>query len=103
MVYARQENEEVFNPLHISPPSVQGLIRAISAKYQAGEQHCFGKRQINQFGIIIFSTLLEQIDSVDIRFAFRETRRGIVVKIDDDMVRYYCNGDAFIMKVKQIN
>lgn len=43
------------------PPTVQGLIRAISAKYQ--------------------------IDSVDIRFAFRETKAGIVVKIDDDMIR----------------
>jgi len=73
LIYAKQENEEVYTPLHVVPPTVQGLIRAISSKYQ--------------------------IDSVDIRFAFRETARGVVVKIDDDMIRYYCNGDVFHMKV----
>jgi hypothetical protein len=36
---------------------------------------------------------------VDIRYVFRQTQRGILVKIDDDMIRYYCNGDVFIMKV----
>ncbi len=62
LIYARQDNEEIYTPLHVAPPTVQGLIRAISAKYQ--------------------------IDSVDIRFAFRETKKGIVVKIDDDMIKY---------------
>ncbi len=60
-------------------------------------------RKINSELLFFPRSSSKQIDSVDIRFAFRETRRGIVVKIDDDMVRYYCNGDAFIMKVKQID
>lgn len=39
------------------------------------------------------------MDTVDIRYVFRQTARGIIVKVDDDMIKYYCNGDAFIMKV----
>lgn len=34
LLYAKQENEDVFTPLHVVPPTVQGLIRAVSAKYQ---------------------------------------------------------------------
>lgn len=73
LVYARQENETVYTPFHIVPPTVQGLIRAVSSKYE--------------------------IDSVDIRFVFRQTSKGILVKVDDDMIKYYCNGDVFIMRV----
>lgn len=93
LIYARQENESVYTPLHITPPTVQGLIRAVSDKYQ--------------------------IESVDIRFVFRQTLKGITVKVclslfsrqqffkprltsfqmDDDMIKFYSNGDIFLMKV----
>ena len=73
MIFVRQENEEIFTPLHVVPPTVLGIVRAISAKYQ--------------------------IDCVDIRYLFRRNARGIVARVDDDMVRYYCNGDVFLMKV----
>ena len=73
MIFVRQENEEIFTPLHVVPPTVLGIVRAISAKYQ--------------------------IDCVDIRYLFRRNARGIVARVDDDMVRFYCNGDVFIMKV----
>ena len=93
LVYARQENESIYTPLHIYPPTVQGMIRAVSEKYQ--------------------------IETVDIRFVFRQTLKGIIVRVsiqynskiwnhsvtlvlfqmDDDMIRFYCNGDVFIMKV----
>jgi hypothetical protein len=33
VVYVRQENEEIFTPLHLVPPTVPGLARAIEAKY----------------------------------------------------------------------
>ena len=73
MIFVRQENEEIFTPLHVVPPTVLGIVRAVSAKYQ--------------------------IDCVDIRYLFRRNARGIVARVDDDMVRFYCNGDVFIMKV----
>ena len=73
MIYARQENEKIYTALHVIPPSVQGLINAVSAKYD--------------------------IECADIRFIFRQTSKGIIVVADDDMIRYYCNGDQFVMKV----
>ena len=30
---------------------------------------------------------------------FRKNRDGIVAKIDDDMLRHYCNEDVFLMQV----
>ena len=33
VVYVRQENEEIFTPLHLVPPTVPGLARAIETKY----------------------------------------------------------------------
>lgn len=30
MLYVRQENEEVYTPLHVVPPTTQGLLNAVS-------------------------------------------------------------------------
>ena len=34
VVYVRQENEEIYTPLHLVPPSVPGLISSIENKYK---------------------------------------------------------------------
>ena len=31
MLYARQEQEEVYTPLHVAPPTTLGLLNAVSA------------------------------------------------------------------------
>lgn len=33
MLYVRQEGEEVYTPLHVVPPSTQGLLNAVSKKF----------------------------------------------------------------------
>ena len=33
VVYVRQENEEIYTPLRLVPPTVPGLARAIESKY----------------------------------------------------------------------
>merc|ERR1740128_989239 len=73
MVYVRQETEDVYTPLHLVPPSVPGLISSIENKYK--------------------------INASNIRFLYRKNRDGIVAKIDDDMLRHYCNEDVFLMQV----
>lgn len=30
MLYVRQENEDVYTPLHVAPPTTQGLLNAVS-------------------------------------------------------------------------
>ncbi len=55
------------------PPSVPGLINAIESKYK--------------------------ISAGNIRYLYRKTKLGVIAKIDDDMLRYYCNEDVFLMQV----
>jgi transcription factor CP2-like protein len=73
MLYVRQETEDVYTPLHLVPPTVHGLISAIENKYK--------------------------INASNIRFLYRKNNSGIVAKIDDDMLRHYCNEDVFLMQV----
>ena len=74
MLYVRQETEDVYTPLHLVPPTVHGLISAIENKYK--------------------------INASNIRFLYRKNKDGIVAKIDDDMLRHYCNEDVFLMQVR---
>lgn len=73
MIYVRQETEDVYTPLHLVPPTVHGLINAIENKYK--------------------------ISATNIRFLYRKNKDGIVAKVDDDMLRHYCNEDVFLMQV----
>ncbi|XP_071748149.1 protein grainyhead isoform X3 [Lepeophtheirus salmonis] len=71
MIYVRQETEDAYTPLHLIPPTVTGLIRAVETKYK--------------------------INANNIRFLYRKSKGGILAKIDDDMLKYYCNEDVFLM------
>ncbi|CAB4057633.1 TFCP2 [Lepeophtheirus salmonis] len=73
MIYVRQETEDAYTPLHLIPPTVTGLIRAVETKYK--------------------------INANNIRFLYRKSKGGILAKIDDDMLKYYCNEDVFLMQV----
>lgn len=39
------------------------------------------------------------ISAYNIRNVFRKSKLGVVAKVDDDMLKYYCNEDIFIMQV----
>ncbi|KAL6421886.1 hypothetical protein ACFW04_010794 [Cataglyphis niger] len=73
MLYVRQESQEVFTPLHVTPPTVQGLLNAIESKYK--------------------------IASSSINNLYRKNTKGITAKIDDDMIRYYVDEDLFLLEV----
>ena len=40
-----------------------------------------------------------KINATNIRFLYRKNKDGIVAKVDDDMLRHYCNEDVFLMQV----
>ncbi|XP_011872603.1 PREDICTED: protein grainyhead [Vollenhovia emeryi] len=73
MLYVRQESEDVYTPLHVTPPTVQGLLNAIESKYK--------------------------IASSSINNLYRKNTKGITAKIDDDMMRYYVDEDFFLLEV----
>ncbi|KOX77113.1 Protein grainyhead [Melipona quadrifasciata] len=73
MLYVRQESEDVYTPLHVTPPTIQGLLNAIESKYK--------------------------IASSSINNLYRKNTKGITAKIDDDMIRYYVDEDLFLLEV----
>ncbi|XP_045482886.1 protein grainyhead isoform X3 [Harmonia axyridis] len=77
MLYVRQDNEEVYTPLHVVPPTTQGLLNAIENKYK--------------------------ISASSINNLYRKNKKGIIAKIDDDMVSYYCNEDLFLLELKAVD
>jgi len=76
VVYVRQENEEIYTPLHLVPPTVPGLARAIETKYN--------------------------VSATAIRYLYRRNKKGITAKLDDDLLKFYCNEDTFLMQVTAI-
>ena len=76
VVYVRQENEEIYTPLHLVPPTVPGLARAIESKYN--------------------------VSANAIRCLYRRNKKGITAKLDDDLLKFYCNEDTFLMQVTAI-
>lgn len=41
MLYVRQESEDVYTPLHVTPPSVQGLINAVSNNQPSSQLYSY--------------------------------------------------------------
>merc|ERR1719367_2085864 len=76
VVYVRQENEEIYTPLHLVPPTVPGLARAVESKYN--------------------------VSANAIRYLYRRNKKGITAKLDDDLLKFYCNEDTFLMQVTAI-
>ncbi|VDK85814.1 unnamed protein product, partial [Onchocerca ochengi] len=75
MLYVRKRDEQIYTPLHIIPPSLTGLIQAVAEK----------------FGV----------ESEKISGLFKQCTKGVTVKLDDDMLKHYCNEDTFIIDIEQ--
>jgi len=73
MIYVRQENEVAFTPLHLLPPTSLGLLDAIESKYK--------------------------LSASSINMLYRKNCKGILAKIDDEMLKHYCNEDVFILEI----
>ncbi|XP_075586404.1 grainy head isoform X7 [Dermatophagoides farinae] len=77
LLYAKQENEEVFHPLHLVPPTLVGLAWAIENKYK--------------------------LEAKNIRNIYKRCKKGITVQMDDDMVKHYSHEDTVLLEVHQID
>uniref|UniRef100_H2ZM20 Grh/CP2 DB domain-containing protein n=1 Tax=Ciona savignyi TaxID=51511 RepID=H2ZM20_CIOSA len=73
LLYVRKENDEVYDGIMLRESTVKGLKQAIEEKY----------------GIPV-----QNISKV-----LKKSRKGILVNIDDNIVRHYSNEDTFIIDV----
>jgi transcription factor CP2-like protein len=74
MLFVRQEPEEAFTALHLAPPTTLGLLSALEDKYK--------------------------ISMGSVKNLYRRNSKGLVAKIDDEMLKHYCHEDSFLLELK---
>ncbi|XP_043836949.1 grainyhead-like protein 1 homolog [Dromiciops gliroides] len=75
LLYVRKESEEVFDALMLKTPSLKGLMEAISDKYDV---------PYDKIGKI-----------------FKKCKKGILVNMDDNIVKHYSNEDTFQLQIEE--
>ncbi|XP_063298253.1 grainyhead-like protein 1 homolog isoform X2 [Pelobates fuscus] len=75
LLYVRRETEEVFDALMLKAPTLKGLMEAISEKYEVP---------------------LEKIGKI-----FKKCKKGILVNMDDNIIKHYSNEDTFQLQIEE--
>ncbi|XP_061824376.1 grainyhead-like protein 1 homolog isoform X2 [Nerophis lumbriciformis] len=76
LLYVRKETEEVFDALMLKNPSLKGLVDAISEKYNLP---------------------LDKIGKV-----YKKCKKGILVHMDDNIIKHYSNEDTFQISMEEL-
>ncbi|XP_061897628.1 grainyhead-like protein 1 homolog isoform X1 [Entelurus aequoreus] len=76
LLYVRKETEEVFDALMLKNPSLKGLVDAISEKYDLP---------------------LDKIGKV-----YKKCKKGILVHMDDNIIKHYSNEDTFQISMEEL-
>lgn len=74
LLYVRQPTEEVYDGLVLETPSLVGLKLSIQEKFGYPSEH--------------------------IKNIFKKSKRGILVRMDDNIIRHYSNEDTFIIEIR---
>ncbi|XP_007561190.1 grainyhead-like protein 1 homolog isoform X2 [Poecilia formosa] len=75
LLYVRKESDEVFDALMLKNPTLQGLVEAISEKYDLA---------------------LDKIGKV-----YKRCKKGILVHMDDNIIKHYSNEDTFQITMEE--
>ncbi|XP_075454461.1 grainyhead-like protein 1 homolog isoform X1 [Ascaphus truei] len=75
LLYVRRETEEVFDALMLKSPSIKGLMEAVSEKYDVP---------------------FEKIGKI-----FKKCKKGILVNMDDNIIKHYSNEDTFQLQIEE--
>ncbi|KAM4693837.1 grainyhead-like protein 1 homolog isoform 2-T2 [Discoglossus pictus] len=76
LLYVRRETEEVFDALMLKAPSLKGLMEAVSEKYEVP---------------------YEKIGKI-----FKKCKKGILVNMDDNIIKHYSNEDTFQLQIEEL-
>uniref|UniRef100_A0A3Q3WTF1 Grh/CP2 DB domain-containing protein n=1 Tax=Mola mola TaxID=94237 RepID=A0A3Q3WTF1_MOLML len=76
LLYVRKETEEVFDAVMLKNPTLKGLMEAISEKYELP---------------------LEKIGKV-----YKKCKKGILVHMDDNIIKHYSNEDTFQISMEEL-
>nr|AAI69982.1 Grhl1 protein [Xenopus laevis] len=75
LLYVRRETEEVFDALMLKTPTLKGLMEAVSEKYEVP---------------------IEKIGKI-----FKKCKKGILVNMDDNIIKHYSNEDTFHLQIEE--
>ncbi|XP_018121427.1 grainyhead-like protein 1 homolog isoform X6 [Xenopus laevis] len=75
LLYVRRETEEVFDALMLKTPTLKGLMEAVSDKYEVP---------------------IEKIGKI-----FKKCKKGILVNMDDNIIKHYSNEDTFQLQIEE--
>ena len=67
----------------------RGQVQNQCIKYQVKPSQIFCPLTLTKCRFLVFN----------FRYLYRKSKQGILAKIDDDMLRFYCNEDVFLMQV----
>lgn len=107
MLYVRQESEDVYTPLHVTPPTVQGLLNAVRYAKDYSIEHTTGNDTFNWTHAAVHSSPDIPCETVSIRVL---GRRLAVIQISDWTSRWsiyqlnnllggYCILNAFLSRL----
>ncbi|KAI4544697.1 hypothetical protein MJG53_002432 [Ovis ammon polii x Ovis aries] len=77
LLYVRRETEEVFDALMLKTPDLKGLRSAISEKYGFPEENIYK--------------------------VYKKCKRGILVNMDNNIIRHYSNHVAFLLDMGELD
>ncbi|XP_029586467.1 grainyhead-like protein 1 homolog [Salmo trutta] len=76
LLYVRRETEEVFDAVMLKNPTINGLVEAISEKYNVP---------------------LQKVGKV-----YKKCKKGILVNMDDNIIKHYSNEDTFQISMEEL-
>ncbi|XP_076093814.1 uncharacterized protein LOC143064677 isoform X3 [Mytilus galloprovincialis] len=77
LLYVREHNETIYTALMLRTPTLQGLLQAVEEKYK--------------------------IPAVKVKSTYKRSKKGILVRLDDNIVRHYSHESTFVIELNQMN
>ncbi|XP_005105876.3 grainyhead-like protein 1 homolog [Aplysia californica] len=77
LLYVRERHEQAYTALMLEVPTMSGLLRSIEQKFS--------------------------IPPSKVKNLYKKSRKGILVKLDDNIVRHYSHEATFIIEMNQMN
>ncbi|KFD58263.1 hypothetical protein M513_01026 [Trichuris suis] len=108
MLYVRKPEESVFTPMHVIPPSVDGLLKAIQEKYSIDFSRITGLYKQCKKGQLLLDVLVKLSTPTESRSGRHNLTTtfndiSVTVQMDNDMIRHYCNEDSFLIQINPVD
>ncbi|XP_033738957.1 grainyhead-like protein 2 homolog isoform X4 [Pecten maximus] len=77
LLYVREQHETVFTALMLRTPTLQGLLQSVQEKYS--------------------------VAASKVKSTYKRSKKGILVRMDDNIVRHYSHESTFMIEINEVN